>query len=164
MRYEDLVSNYMPLVRKIAAKYNGYGIPYEDIVQEGLIGLIEASKVFRESENVNFGTYASFWIKKYIITALNKETASSMHAIKISDTFDADMEAPIEYDEQELPSDYFPEDFPEIEKIILIDSFIHKKPLQLIAEKLGISREKARQIRNKAARRIRSLNLNLPKE
>jgi RNA polymerase sigma factor (sigma-70 family) len=164
MKTEQIISDYMPLVRKIAARYSGYGVPYEDIVQEGLIGLLEASKVYRESEGVSFGTYAPFWIKKYIITALNKETKSSMQASQLNGESE-EVSAPTEpVDIVTLPKDFFPEEFPLIERIVIVDSYIHKMSLHDIAVKLNITREKARQIRNKAARRLRTLNLSIKQD
>ena len=43
MNKEKIVTEYLPLVRSIAAKYNKLGIPQEDLEQEGMIGLLEAA-------------------------------------------------------------------------------------------------------------------------
>lgn len=46
-----------------AAKLRGYGLPEDDLIQEGIVGLLEASARFDISRDVPFGAYASWWIK-----------------------------------------------------------------------------------------------------
>jgi RNA polymerase sigma-B factor len=55
---EEIVEQYMPLVRKIAARYAGRGEPLEDLVQVGSIGLVLAIERFDVERGVKFTTYA----------------------------------------------------------------------------------------------------------
>lgn len=65
--YKLIVSN-LRLVIKIAMEfYKTWMKNLSDIVQEGNIGLIEALKRYNPYKNVRFSSYASFWIKAYII-------------------------------------------------------------------------------------------------
>ncbi len=166
MSSEKLITNYLPLVRKIASQYKDYGMPYEDLVQEGLIGLIEAESSYREEENTAFGVYATFWIKKYILAALDKETNTSFNAVEIHDNYSKQDDSHIVDVEEPGPNpdDIFPPDFPILEKQVLVASYFHSRTLQDIAEQLGFTREKVRQIKTKALRRVRALNLVLPKD
>jgi RNA polymerase sigma-B factor len=55
---EQIVEQYMPLVRKIASRYAGRGEPSEDLVQVGSIGLVLAIERFDVERGVKFTTYA----------------------------------------------------------------------------------------------------------
>ena len=55
---EQIVDQFMPLVRKIASRYAGRGEPMEDLVQVGSIGLVLAIERFDVERGVKFTTYA----------------------------------------------------------------------------------------------------------
>lgn len=65
-RNELINANYR-LVAKIAHNYTGAGIPFDDLFQEGCIGLITAASKFDPNKGCRFATFATIWIKKYII-------------------------------------------------------------------------------------------------
>lgn len=71
--YDFLVARYTPLVSQLARSLYLKGGEQEDLVQEGLIGLYEAVKDFRQDRNVLFRTFAELCIKRQLYTAL--ETA-----------------------------------------------------------------------------------------
>jgi RNA polymerase sigma-B factor len=56
---DSLVEQYKPLVEKLARRFTPTGIPLEDLVQEGYIGLLHAIDHFDASKNVKFITYAT---------------------------------------------------------------------------------------------------------
>ncbi|MCS7180802.1 MAG: sigma-70 family RNA polymerase sigma factor, partial [bacterium] len=70
------IENYFPLVKKILRKYENIsetiGIEKEDLFQEGCFGLIIAKDKFKENLNSRFSTYATYWIEKFIIQAINR--------------------------------------------------------------------------------------------
>lgn len=61
-----LTTAYLRLIIPVARKYEGYGLPIEDLVQEGNIGLMKAIKHFDPSRGVKLVTYAMYWIKSEI--------------------------------------------------------------------------------------------------
>ena len=61
-----LVTAHLRLVAKIAAGYRGYGLPYEELVSEGTIGMMHAVKRFDPDRGSRLSTYASWWIKASI--------------------------------------------------------------------------------------------------
>ena len=63
----QLVSSNLWLVVKIARKYDKLAKSIMDLIQEGNIGLMEAVKRFDPSREVRLPTYATWWIKAYII-------------------------------------------------------------------------------------------------
>lgn len=63
---KKLVLSNLRFVIKVAMEYRNWGIPVEDIVQEGILGLIFAVKKFDPDKGVKFISYASYWIRAFI--------------------------------------------------------------------------------------------------
>lgn len=63
---EKLVSSHLRLVAKIAAGYRGYGLPINDLISEGNIGMMQAMKHFDPERGFRLSTYAIWWIKASI--------------------------------------------------------------------------------------------------
>jgi RNA polymerase sigma factor (sigma-70 family) len=58
------------LVVSVARKYQGQGIPFLDLVQEGNIGLMRALDLFEWRRGFKFSTYATWWIRQAVIRAI----------------------------------------------------------------------------------------------
>jgi RNA polymerase primary sigma factor len=67
-----LLLEHLPLVRRIAARYRGFGLPYDDLVQEGSLGLLDAIDHYDPERGVDFDTYARFRIRRAIRNALTE--------------------------------------------------------------------------------------------
>src|SRR5258705_5713201 len=67
---ERLVEEARNLVPMFARRYLGRGVPFEDLVGAGNLGVVEAAYRFDAGRGVKFGTYASWWIRKAIVNAL----------------------------------------------------------------------------------------------
>jgi|RhiMethySRZTD1v2_1073278.scaffolds.fasta_scaffold46671_5 RNA polymerase sigma factor (sigma-70 family) len=67
---DTIIRSNMPFVTHVARRYRDRGVPLEDLVAEGTVGLIKAARRFDPDNGTRFTTYASFWIKKAIIEAL----------------------------------------------------------------------------------------------
>jgi len=67
---ERLITSNLRLVVKIAQDYSDAGLPLIDLVQEGNIGLIEAVDRFDVERGYRLSTYASWWIRRTILTAI----------------------------------------------------------------------------------------------
>jgi RNA polymerase primary sigma factor len=63
---DTLVNANIRLVASIARRYQGRGLPLEDLMQEGLIGLIRAAEKFNFRKGYRFSTYSTFWIRQAI--------------------------------------------------------------------------------------------------
>lgn len=61
-----LVEACLPFVVSIALEYRRWGVPLEDIVQEGNMGLLRAAKKFDPSKETRLATYAAYWIRAEI--------------------------------------------------------------------------------------------------
>jgi RNA polymerase primary sigma factor len=67
---DDLVLSNLGFVVKIAGEYRNLGLPFEDLLNEGNIGLILAASRYDPMRGVKFITYASWWVRKTILKAL----------------------------------------------------------------------------------------------
>ena len=67
---EKLAQANLPLVISIAKKFLHCGIPLEDLVQEGMVGLLRAIDRYDYKRGVKFSTYAYWWIRQAITRAL----------------------------------------------------------------------------------------------
>jgi RNA polymerase primary sigma factor len=67
---ERLLAANLPLVRRVAARYRGVGLPYDDLVQEGALGFLDAIAHFDQSRGVDFEAYARFRVHRAIRNAL----------------------------------------------------------------------------------------------
>ena len=63
---EKLVTSHLRLVAKIAMRYKGYGLPLNEMISEGNIGLMQAVKKFEPEKGFRLATYAMWWIKASI--------------------------------------------------------------------------------------------------
>src|SRR5436189_5707531 len=61
-----LVTSHLRLVAKLAVGYRGYGLPISEVISEGNIGLMQATKRFDPQKGFRFATYAMWWIKAAI--------------------------------------------------------------------------------------------------
>ena len=67
---QRLVARHLGLVRAVAARYRGFGLADDDLVQEGALGLLEAIVRYDRSRNVPFEAYARFRVRRAILNAL----------------------------------------------------------------------------------------------
>ncbi len=151
--YDQKIAELFPLVKSIAAKYSSYQHPLEDLIQEGMIGVIKAVDNYDQDKETKFSTYAVYWIKKYILDYLARdanyshyEYQENLHDVNIEDLETTENNISIE----------FPQDFPQLEKQVIIQLYQHEFTLSEVAKQLNLPRERVRQLREKALRRLKA--------
>jgi RNA polymerase sporulation-specific sigma factor len=106
---ETLVSRYGKIVRACARPYFLAGGDSEDLIQEGMLGLLSAARTFDESRGVRFETYAEYCVKRRIISAVR--SASRLKHIPLNNY--VSLESP-SFEKTDAPNAYYlrdPEEF-----------------------------------------------------
>ena len=70
---EKLIKSNLRFVVNVAKNYTGYGIPFQELISAGNIGLIEAAKRFDPERGVRFISYAIWWIKQSILQTIQNQ-------------------------------------------------------------------------------------------
>jgi RNA polymerase sigma factor (sigma-70 family) len=156
----NVFEDYLPLVKSIAGKFKYSNVPFDDLVQEGLLGVIEAQKRYNPEKGTLFSTYTTYWIRKRIMEYIKKEKKNSLDSFSLNEDWNEELEEK----SYNLPEDNYksnienPDIFDgldEIETKILRFSFEECKPLNVISKELNISRERVRQYKQRALRKLR---------
>jgi RNA polymerase primary sigma factor len=71
---ETLVQSNLSFVVKIASEYGNLGLSFEDLLNEGNVGLLEAARRYDSGKGTKFITYAIWWIRKSILKALAEQS------------------------------------------------------------------------------------------
>lgn len=179
----QLVKDNMPLVYHIAKKFKALppDLNFEDFVQEGMLGLIHAAGKFDSSLGVKFGTYAGRCITAFILNFVgNRKRTRARKFIFISGDAPAHPGEDTSLfnnlsDEAESPEEcVVQEDFeakraeavhsalralPERERIVTEFYFLQSYTLEQIGAEIGVTRERVRQIKEKALTSLRGQGL-----
>ncbi|PKN78212.1 MAG: hypothetical protein CVU48_09035 [Candidatus Cloacimonetes bacterium HGW-Cloacimonetes-1] len=157
---DQLIRDYRNLAYSIAYTYRYHHVPLEDLQQESLIGLWEAYTHFDLSRNVKFSTYAVYWIKKYVLAAISKEHGQSLNAMELNEDVLKAIEQPamdtVMSSQEELD---LPHCIPQTERQILNLCYQNRYTIKEIAAQLSLTNEKVKQLRAKALRRIKVLQI-----
>lgn len=70
---DELARGSLGFVVRVAQEYRDRGVPLEELVAEGNIGLLEAARRFDPDRETKFITYASWWIRKSVLRALHQQ-------------------------------------------------------------------------------------------
>ena len=81
---EYFINCNLRLVVWWSSKYRNKGMPQEDLIQEGNMGLMKAVDKFETSKGTRFSTYASNWIRKSIIRAIQNQARTVRLPVHIS--------------------------------------------------------------------------------
>lgn len=164
----ELICRNWRLVAKVARQYARCGVDMTDLVQEGCMGMMEALRRFDPQRGNRFSTYATYWIRQFVLRALHEQnqgvrTPRGRPNLRFFE-LDAERRATVEQDEVER------EDLCEFvrgslgcldarDRQVIIWRFgldgEDPKTLREVAGLLELSRERVRQLEGRALRQLR---------
>lgn len=182
---DKLITSNLKFVVNIAKLYKGYGVPFSDLISEGNIGLIKAADKFDYKKDVKFISYSVWWIRQAIQEYLKKneiisniETSSDDLPIGSASCVNDQCDEEINYSYNDEYLTDFNDDAENIEKdrIKMINKLLsslspreadiirtyfglnngQEMTLEDIGAQYGLTKERVRQIKEKAIRKIRS--------
>ena len=148
-----LIEANLRFVVAIARQYQNKGLPIDDLISEGNIGLMKAARKYDGERGVRFVNYAVVFVRQQIEKALKLESAElRVENMKdVRDDNSSDVADGMEYslgslNEREL-------------KVVTAYFGIGQERLTMaeIAEEMNLRRERVRQIRNKAIRKLKKI-------
>ncbi|MDR2965367.1 MAG: RNA polymerase sigma factor RpoD/SigA [Treponema sp.] len=188
---DKLVSANLRFVVNVAKKYQGLGLPLEDLISEGNTGLVNAVDRFDVKKGYHFISYAVWWIRQAILSAINEKSkmirlpanrfaeASRYEVVSLDNLVSSDKEATLadclqddqyispdqaaEYKMMEIDIDNALNTLKKDEAEILRYHFgLGRTPMSLkeIGMHYNLSKERIRQIEEKALSRLRNLKRN----
>jgi RNA polymerase primary sigma factor len=146
-----LIEANLRFVVAIARQYQNKGLPIDDLISEGNIGLMKAARKYDGERGVRFVNYAVVFVRQQIEKALKLESAE----LRVENMKDVrDDNSPAIADDAEYSLDSLNER--EL-KVVTAYFGIGQERLTMaeIAEEMNLRRERVRQIRNKAIRRLK---------
>ncbi|MEA2091654.1 MAG: sigma-70 family RNA polymerase sigma factor [Campylobacterota bacterium] len=130
---KSIIEEHLYLPKVMAARYKSKGIEYDDLVQEGNIGLLQAAKRFDSERGVKFSTYATFWVKQAVldaITAKSRTVKLPAHIVSLKLKV-------YKFSEKFLLSTGFEPDIELIAKELKVDKYKVEQVLNITTEHTG---------------------------
>lgn len=140
----SLVRAHLRLVVKVAAGYKGYGLPLNELISEGNIGMLQATQRFDPEKGFRFTTYAIWWIK----ASIQEYILHSWSLVKIGTTA---AQKKLFFNLRRLKSQIK----------ALGENDLNPEQLETIATSLGVSQEEVQNMNRRLGAHDHSLNASI---
>ena len=166
--HQRLMTAYQPLVFKIATSFKLGEAETLELIQEGMVGLLEAAENYDYKRQVAFSLFASHRIRGSMIDFLRQSSAKGLlyldselaQGYTLSDALPSAAASPTELAEQKLLCEKVEQAMhrlPEKEQQVLQEMYLEDKPAQAVAEAIDVSLGHVYRLQKQGVRRIRGM-------
>lgn len=166
--HKRLMTAYQPLVFKIATSFKLGEAETLELIQEGMVGLLEAAENYDYKRQVAFSLFASHRIRGSMIDFLRHSSAKGLlyldselaQGYTLSDALPSAAASPTELAEQKLLCEKVEQAMhrlPEKEQQVLQEMYLEDRPAQAVAEAIDVSLGHVYRLQKQGVRRIRGM-------
>lgn len=165
--HKKLMTAYQPLVFKIAISFQLTEGDTMELIQEGMVGLLEAAENYDYTRGVAFSVFASFRIKGSMVDYLKKSNSGALYlegdlgsGLTLGETLTSAQASPTELAERQLLHEKVTQALgrlPEKEKQVITGMYLEDKTAQTVADAIDISLGHVYRLQKKGVRRIRGM-------
>ncbi|MBQ2135146.1 MAG: sigma-70 family RNA polymerase sigma factor [Phascolarctobacterium sp.] len=165
--HKKLMTAYQPLVFKIAISFQLPEADTMELIQEGMVGLLEAAENYDYTRGVAFSVFASFRIKGSMVDYLKKSNSGALYlegdlgsGLTLGETLTSAQASPTELAERQLLHEKVTQALgrlPEKEQQVITGMYLEDKTAQSVADAIDISLGHVYRLQKKGVRRIRGM-------
>ena len=165
--HKKLVTAYQPLVFKIAISFQLPEGDTMELIQEGMVGLLEAAENYDYTRGVAFSVFASFRIKGSMVDYLKKSNSGALYlegdlgsGLTLGETLTSAQASPTELAERQLLHEKVTQALgrlPEKEQQVITGMYLEDKTAQSVADAIDVSLGHVYRLQKKGVRRIRGM-------
>ena len=166
--HQRLMTSYQPLVCKIAASFKLGEAETMELIQEGMVGLLEAAESYDYKRQVAFSLFASFRIKGSMVDYLRRADRKGLvyldseisQGFTLSDALPSELATPTELTEQKLLAEKVSQAMdrlPVKEQQVLQGMFLEERTAQAVADAIDVSLGHVYRLQKQGVRRIRGM-------
>ena len=165
--HKKLMTAYQPLVFKIAISFQFPEADTMELIQEGMVGLLEAAENYDYTRGVAFSVFASFRIKGSMVDYLKNSNSGALYlegdlgsGLTLGETLTSAQASPTELAERQLLHEKVTQALgrlPEKEQQVITGMYLEDKSAQSVADAIDISLGHVYRLQKKGVRRIRGM-------
>ena len=165
--HKKLMTAYQPLVFKIAISFQLPESDTMELIQEGMVGLLEAAENYDYTRGVAFSVFASFRIKGSMVDYLKKSNSGALYlegdlgsGLTLGETLTSAQASPTELAERQLLHEKVTQALrrlPEKEQQVITGMYLEDKTAQSVAVAIDVSLGHVYRLQKKGVRRIRGM-------
>ena len=166
--HQRLMTSYQPLVFKIAASFKLGEAETMELIQEGMVGLLEAAESYDYKRQVAFSLFASFRIKGSMVDYLRRADRKGLvyldseisQGFTLSDALPSELATPMELTEQKLLADKVSQAMdrlPVKEQQVLQGMFLEERTAQAVADAIDVGLGHVYRLQKQGVRRMRGM-------
>lgn len=166
--HQRLITSYQPLVFKIASGFKLPEAETMELIQEGMVGLLEAAENYEYTRRVAFSLFASYRIKGSMVDYLRQSSHRGIlyldseigQGFTLSDALPSELATPTEVTEQKLLQEKVAQAMgrlPLKEQQVLQGMYLDARPAQAVADAIDVSLGHVYRLQKQGVRRIRGM-------